>query len=230
MPSNRSTIAMGAGEVLVNQTNINKDKAFYLPVGSPATEQIADENIFVSSITFNPKGNLSSNSVGILASSSFSGVLGGISSLNFVTNTGVGFGLAVSSLALSESAGAGAAAISLAQDKQIKFNATNIHMDILSTSQINASSINGFAVNAFTNYAVAASAKPVQLTTAGISTIILPDIFPFGFEVVACPAGPAAPGTDIYTTNYTSSVGNTSFRMNGDANGRGNYIAVGRRS
>jgi len=220
---------MGAGEVLVNQTNINKDKAFYLPVGTPATEQIADENIFVSSITFNPKGALSSNSVGIVASSSISGVLGGISSLNFVTNTGVGFGLAVSSLALSESAGAGAAGISLAADKQIKFNANSIHMDNLSTSQMNASTINGFAVNTITSYNVAASPKPVQLSPAGTSTVLLPDIFPFGFDVVVTPAGPAAPTVDVFTSNYTSGVGNVSFQMNGDANGRGHYIVVGRR-
>lgn len=228
MPSNRSTIAMGAGEVLVNQTNINKDKPFYLPVGTPATEQIADENIFVSSITFKPLSVFPANSVGIIASSSISGALGATSSLNFATTTGPGFGLAVSSLALSESAGAGAAGIGLAADKQIKFNANSVHMDNLSTSQLNVSSINGFAVNVTTIYNVAASPKPVQLSTAGTSTILLPDIFPSGFDVVVTPAGPAAPTVDVFTSNYTSGVGNTSFQMNGDANGRGHYIVVGR--
>jgi hypothetical protein len=224
MPSNRSTIGQGAGAVLVNQTNINKDRPFFLPVGTPATEQIADENLFVSSVTFNPTGTLSTGMIGILASSTISGALGTTSSLNFATASGVGFGLAVSSLALAEGSAGRAASISLAQDRQIKITADNISIDLLSTSQLNASSINGFPVNANTSYAVFANGLPVQLTAGGTSTIVMPNIFPLGFNVVATPAGPAFPGTDIYTSNYTSN----SFRINGDANGRANYIASGR--
>lgn len=230
MSGHISTVAVGAGAVLTNQTNINKNLPFFLELGGGGVE-VAGENLLVSSITFNPSGTITTpDTFGIVYSSTLS-VVGGQSTLNFQEPNGDGFAVSMSSLFLRDGAAQGAF-VSLASAGNIKFDAPNVYVDAIYASTVNVGVINGQVVGTHPRMTVYTTGRG-QLPANGQSTLNLPpNLFQQQVYMQVCAAGPTNPTNQVICQYAPVQPGQdlfkqTSFNISGDPNSYFQYIATG---
>ena len=231
MSGHISTVAVGAGAVMTNQTNINKDLPFFLQRGGGGAE-VAGENLLVSSITFNPSGTIiAPDTFGIVYSSTLSAV-GGQSTLNFQEPTGRGVAVSMSSFFIRDNGAAQGAFVSLASRGNIKFDAPTLYVDSMYASTVNVGVINGQIVGTHPRMTVYTTGRG-QLPTNGQSTLNLPpNLFQQQVFVQVCAAGPTTPTNQVICEYAPVQPGQdlfkqSSFNISGTPNGYFQYIASG---
>ena len=188
LTNNRSTVTVGAGSVLVNQTNINVNTGFFEPASGGGVDA-AGENLFVSSISFNVDGNLPVGEGMYFGSTILAS--GIYSTLNFADSTGAGIPLAVSSLSLNTVLGA--PVLTQQFEGSLSVITPSTFIDTLRVSTLEARAVNGLVPP--TDVAYTLPLPSIQLTnppppSTGFSTVTLPaDIFVWPYEVLVTYAG-----------------------------------------